>query len=518
MPAQQQLKNSMLSSPVIEEANRAGSSRGVGGVERVLVDGALDDPEDPSPWFGLGLMHKDTGFPARAASTFWASLERLHSLGAPENSIEVTDASTAMIGSLSLPPNCARVLCRALTTADIREHTEQVTDCLMADKLPAPSNWSWPEESVPHVALIKGPVVLVPTDDAHLITQDAAAAQWRVLGARGHCWVFPAEHMSYQLFAHARKLSLFADRGPASLVPDDPDVETLAVPDGVAVGSTLHLLDTGNFFHLVRDGIASLLLLSTATLCPDLGCVAPRVPLSSILVPDTARWREWVAVTGFVEATHRAEAEAKRVEATVAGATAPSPGLTRPSVVFVRRQMHVTLGARSALAIVDWRRPLPVDPDKPDGLPGALAAMARNSMFSTPHLSVSAGAAVRLVRESLPRVAWGGWWLDDVGGADEAPPRPPSVLYVSRNDSNVPARVVENEGALLHALRAGADTHGWELRPALMGRLSLLSARQLFADAAVVVGPHGPPQRPPPFANPARPSTSGAQHDPVYGR
>jgi hypothetical protein len=247
----------------------------------------------------------------------------------------------------------------------------------------------------------------------------------------------------------ARKSGATAALATASASPG----ETLAFSG--LVGSALHLMGVDNFFHLVREGLGSVLLLAEA-----LPSSAP------ILVPNTAAFRRALALLP------------------------PDCALDRTRVVLV--PAAVTSVTAGAFAVADWR--------PPTAPPGTRQSTDR--LFSMEFSAEQSASVFLHVRhairgqeesgevegeEGINDAQDGGGGAeeedeevdeDDEGGEEEedegeelydgavsadgepsVQPQPSSqlVLYVSRSDSHV--RRVPFEADLLHALVAALDAH-----------------------------------------------------------
>ena len=96
------------------------------------------------------------------------------------------------------------------------------------------------------------------------------------------CWMYPGEHMSFSLLQMMGPLGSPRGGDLAEAVKAEPD-ETLEF--GGEVGSALHLIGISNFFHLIREGMGSMLYLSQV--------LPPDVP---ILVPASAAFRALLAL------------------------------------------------------------------------------------------------------------------------------------------------------------------------------------------------------------------------------
>ena len=426
--------------PLLRQAAEASKSGGLGATERILVHAALEDTLDPVPWFGLGMLHAQNGFVKEAASTLWASLERLHRHSLTEKlQQDIMEVSSYIQAELTKPPNCARLLCPAPFAATPREVSSQVSDCLSSQPLDEQA-WVVPDSLTadisPHLSELAGPASLVPLKRrGHLMISYVSEKP---------CAVWPAEHISFSLLETIR----------SAWPPDTGDPggsgSSIRVRAGEVVGSLLHVLDTSNFFHFIREGVASLLLLASS--------------LGSVLVPESVRWRAWVAallpaIPGEVHVTYVAAGVTVEVAETAA---LRFVDIHRPSMATPPSPFDVTfLSSYSAIAVYITRSHL------------------RRAFASPSTVSVSETGA--LVKESDSDsdscTAVGGGALMR------------RVVYISRNDSNV--RRVLREGKLLAALGSAGKVGGWEVHPVSLSALSFAETRELFTGAAVVVGPHG---------------------------
>ncbi len=367
------------------------------------------------------------------------------------------------------PPGCARLLCPAAKGAGVFEKSEQVSACLPGAEI-VRQHAPWPSSTSPWISSVRGPLLLTPLAGDHARTMVVVKSD-----RASPCWVHPNEHMSFTLFARMRAHGSVADLARASDAPGHPAHVHVTVPRAASV---LHALGTSNPFHLVRDGVASLLLLLHA----ERGADGAR----EFLVPDVPRWRSW---TSELRLDRQLDSNAQTVRYVAPGA-------------------HVLVDVGTTLSFVDWRRPEPP---------------SRTSLWGVDHVTAMSGAAIALVRRALeisrdeieisraevvarrravavePSGAASGAASETTGAesATESDGATPSggdvvVVYVSRNDTHV--RRVEAEGALLADLRAsaaGGRSATWRLEAVEISRVSLAATRALLGGASVVVGPHG---------------------------
>jgi len=264
-------------------------------------------------------------------------------------------------------------------------------------------------------------------------------------GAAGAaCWLYPGEHMSFALLIAMGGINPSAN---AALAKATANVgETLAFSG--LVGSALHLMGVENFFHLVREGLGSILLLAETL-----------PPTAPILVPNTEAFRRVLALLS------------------------PDSGFDRRRVVFV--PAAVTAVTAGAFAIADWRPPPP-----PQGI-----RQSSEQLFSMEFSAEQSASVFTRVRSAIlgeePVVSDGGegggsedsdtddgdmeddgddevddeeedMYGSEVNADDDFEAAPISqpqklLLYVSRSDSRV--RRVPREMELLQAIVAALEAH-----------------------------------------------------------
>ena len=389
------------------------------------------------------------------------------------------------------PPNCARVVC---------SNNYSVSECLAAEVV-QPSDYfspeAWGSEVHPWRTFIYGPAVLAP------LSPPGSSRTTHLMMVGDHspseqCWVQPNEHMSFTLFdstrgrvPQLRGRSVAAREAHAKAPGSSTRVLTLTHAHETCSGSILHSLDHANFFHQVREGLASLLYLaSQESPCGPKGPPA----LVRLLAPDTPRYRAWVD----------ALAAALALDAHCAGCAEGRLTLSATErVLFVGAKQHVELEPGSRLYFIDWRRPVADGKPPPktaiadvsylQGITRAAVHAVRHAAASSatlfaPGSSCSGDIEAPAVRDSQQRAAE----TENEVAAVEQNDGSSLVVYVTRNDSSV--RRVVGEGALLSALEAAAQAgrpRPWRLLPLALSTHPLGRTARTLARAAVVVGPHG---------------------------
>ena len=266
-------------------------------------------------------------------------------------------------------------------------------------------------------------------------------------GAAGAaCWLYPGEHMSFALLTAMGGMDPSANAALAKATASAG--ETLAF-NGL-VGSALHLMGVDNFFHLVREGLGSILFLADAL-----------PPTAPILVPNTEGFRRALALLSS------------------------DSGFDRRRIVFV--PAAVTAVTAGAFAIADWRPPSQ-PPDVRQSLEHLFSmefsAEQSASVFMRVRSAVLGEDVAVVMNRKSDHNSDGDKYSENMDDGDddeevddeevedmygsevsadedfEAMPvsQPPKLLlYVSRSDSRV--RRVPREMELLQALVSALEAH-----------------------------------------------------------
>ena len=240
------------------------------------------------------------GWIPEAATAFWHALKQAEQHVDSISEAETAGEATRLLHQTLLsPPSCARPMCLS---------PPSVQPCLSAE----PLRGSWPVEVAPWLAQVKGPAALLPlpASQAHLMVRMRQnTRRRRRQNTGGGCWIFPAEYGSPRLSTEVHlsgiSAALRAGSTTAALRPtvassscnplEGSCATSIVVGRPDVAASVLHVIGTRNFFHFVRDGFASLLLLSSAT------HVAVR-NASVLLVPDETLWHEhWDSIEAAME-------------------------------------------------------------------------------------------------------------------------------------------------------------------------------------------------------------------------
>jgi len=293
-------------------------------------------------------------------------------------------------------------------------------------------------------------------------------------GDGGRCWVYPGEHMSFAILTAQQQTPI--QRRPNPNINDNSNKKKKNKPSTSElsfdrpVGSLLHIAGLENFFHAVREGLGSLLCLST-----QLDSLSADAPL---LVPDTPLLRRVVSLV--LKAHHQPHSELTT--------TKTSAAVSASRVVFVGPK--VTSVTAPSFLFPDWR--------PPGGGSMVLAASSSGGKTSSGNEimarlfdvgfmgSVSANAfvaargameAARTDEEALklPAKVCAEGQGEEVGGGEEEEEaieveltkdsekkeqkeqkEHKLVLYVSRSDANL-RRVVRFEAELVQSLQASFD-------------------------------------------------------------
>ncbi len=395
-----------------------------------LFRAAMARPDDAVVKLALGLayvMRAADGVSGKvvpmnkAVGALWEALSIAKRARGEEASASYQLMAAEMIfASLLAPPNCARTMREQLA--------HSVTACTPAERMQNPTGGGeWPPQASPWLAKVDGPWGITAVSGVgHAIRPMASPCDKTV------CWLYPASHAAMRLFD--------ADIGAAAA-----RAESSARPASGAVGSLLHTFDGANFYHLLTEGLASLVLLATSK------------KVTKLLVPESEQWRQWIDYMREF-----------------------APHVPLGDVEFVGSERSWAGEDDSALYFVDWRRPGKHNDGPAD-------TWGRVEMWrDMTHVEEFGGAAVQLVRAALAGAAGGAPGIEScseltAGGR-------PRVVYITRDDAK--SRRVSGEHALVEMLEA-ADSGGWDVLRVDLTQLSVRETADTIRGAAVVVGAHG---------------------------